>query len=147
MSTSRLLVGGAVLSLLIGGMAAFKRPDFNPASAQSLRSSSSPSASPQVAASPTVSSAIASVQPAVSSYSGYQAHKITTCGNQPSNANFRQFPSLATPAILGGVKYGDIVYLTGRTAYSDGVNWYEAIAPSLFSVPNAEAINNTQPTR
>lgn len=145
MSTSRLLVGGAVLSLLIGGLAAFKRSDPSPA--QSISPAPSPSIVPPVAASPSAASTPASVQSPIPTYNGYQAHQISTCAGQPSNANFRQFPSLATSAILGGVKRGDIVYLTGRTAYSSGVTWYEAIAPSLFPVPDPGAINSTQPNQ
>lgn len=144
MSISRLLIGGAVLTLLIGGMAAFKHSNSSPASAQSFNSAPAPSPLPQIAASP-----VATPQAVVPSpnYQGYQAHRITTCSGQPSNVNFRQFPSLSPNAILGGVPSGEMVYLTGRTTYGDGVNWYEAIAPSLFPVPDAGAINNTQPNQ
>lgn len=147
MSTSRLLIGGAILSVLIGGMAAFKRPEANLASAQSLHPTPSPSVSPQVATSPAASPIPAPVQPAAPNYSSYQAHRITTCAGQESNANFREFPSLSSTAILGAVRHGDLVYLTGRTVSQNGVIWYEAISPSLFPVPDVGAINNTQPNQ
>ena len=52
MSTSRLLVGGAVLSLLVGGMVAFKRSELSPAFAQAFGSAPAPFTSPLVAVSP-----------------------------------------------------------------------------------------------
>lgn len=144
MSISRLLIGGAVLSLSVGGMAAFKHSNSSPASAQAFSPAPTPSTSPQIAASPTATPQTVVPSP---NYQGYQAHRITTCAGQPSNANFRQSPSLSPSTVLGAVSSGETIYLTGRTTYSDGVNWHEAIAPSLFPVPDAGAINNTQPGR
>jgi hypothetical protein len=77
----------------------------------------------------------------------YQAHRITTCEGQESNTNFRAYPSLSPNALLGAVRHNDIVYLTGRQTYENGVAWHEAIAPSLFPVPDPGAINNTQPNQ
>ncbi|MFQ3629504.1 MAG: hypothetical protein SNJ81_18260 [Cyanobacteriota bacterium] len=35
--------------------------------------------------------------------------------------------------MLGVVAYGDVVQLTGKVIRADGVEWFEAIAPRLYS--------------
>ena len=131
----RLLIGGAVLSLLVGGAAAFKRPS-SPPPAQAL----SPPASavvPSVAPSPVP-------PPVPASTPAYYSQKITNCAGAGSNANFRQYPSLDPRAVLGVVAFGDSVELTGRVIQGDGVTWYEAIAPALYPSPDAEAQNKLE---
>lgn len=71
----------------------------------------------------------------------YYSQRITTCAGSESNANFRQYPTLDSTSVLGVVAYGDSVRLTGRTIQSDGVVWYEAIAPALYPSPDAGAQN------
>jgi hypothetical protein len=71
----------------------------------------------------------------------YYSQRITTCAGSESNANFRQYPTLDPTSVLGVVAYGDSVQLTGRTMQSDGVVWYEAIAPDLYPSPDAGAQN------
>jgi len=71
----------------------------------------------------------------------YYSQQITTCAGSESNANFRQHPTLDPTSVLGVVAYGDSVQLTGRTIQSDGVVWYEAIAPDLYPSPDAGAQN------
>jgi len=85
--------------------------------------------------------------PSPSYTQNYQAHRITTCGAQESKANFRAYSSLSPTAILGAVRHGDSLYLTVRQTYENGIAWYEAVAPSLFAVPDPRAINNTQPNQ
>lgn len=90
---------------------------------------------------PTVTQGSVAIDP------NYQAHRITTCSGNPASANFREVPSLAPAAVLGAVKQGEIVYLTGRRIQSEGVIWYEAIAPSLFPVPEPSAQNHSEPNQ
>ncbi len=75
----------------------------------------------------------------------YYSQQITTCAGSESNANFRQYPTLDPTSVLGVVAYGDSVQLTGRTIQSDGIVWYEAIAPDLYPSPDAGAQNRLDP--
>ncbi len=79
--------------------------------------------------------------PPVPEQPAYYSQQITTCAGSESNANFRQYPTLDPASVLGVVAYGDSVQLTGRTIQSDGVVWYEAIAPNLSPSPDAGAQN------
>ncbi|WP_088889816.1 hypothetical protein [Leptolyngbya ohadii] len=53
---------------------------------------------------------------------------IRSCNGQSGNANLRSEPRLAHEAILGVVRQGQAVRLTGRAAINEGEFWYEAIA-------------------
>lgn len=83
--------------------------------------------------------------PPPSEQPAYYSQQITTCAGSESNANFRQYPTLDPTSVLGVVAYGDSVQLTGRTIQSDGVVWYEAIAPDLYPSPDAGARNRLDP--
>lgn len=52
---------------------------------------------------------------------------INTCNGVEGNANLRVSP---TGGVLGVVRWGETVQLTGHTAEWNGL-WYEAIVPSL----------------
>ena len=71
----------------------------------------------------------------------YQTYQIPVdCNGAPSSgANFRQYPTLDSSAILGGVDAGQTIWLTGRRIKSDGVIWYEVINPT----PLAPTIDST----
>ena len=58
---------------------------------------------------------------------------ISTCNGESGDANFRATPSMAKSAIVGVIKSGQQVYLTGRTMQADGEIWHEAIAPQFQS--------------
>lgn len=77
----------------------------------------------------------------------YYTRQIRTCAGRESNANFRAYPSLDPRSILGVVAYGDSVNLSGLTIQSDGVVWYEAIAPILYPSLNALVKPRTEPNQ
>ncbi|MBE9182523.1 hypothetical protein IQ268_28645 [Oculatella sp. LEGE 06141] len=162
MNRSQIIAAGGAIALMIGSTTALSKtraeggvhPSIQAPSVQTRSIWPTPpsmatlplQAPAAVTPSPMLSSPTP-VQAAVPDDSQYQVHRITTCAGQPGNANFRTYPSLHSAAILGAVVSGEVVYLTGRTAYSDAVNWHEAIAPSLSPVFEAGAINNTQPNQ
>ncbi|MBE9101161.1 hypothetical protein [Vacuolonema iberomarrocanum] len=53
--------------------------------------------------------------------------QIDQCNGHFLAANFRAYPAYTPTAIRGAVLRGEWVYLTGETADSDGILWYEAI--------------------
>ena len=55
-----------------------------------------------------------------------------------------QHPTLDPTSVLGVVAYGDSLHLTGRMIQADGIVWYEAIAPDLYSSPDAGAQNRLE---
>ncbi|WP_458651607.1 hypothetical protein [Sivoneniella epilithica] len=61
----------------------------------------------------------------------YRTYQIPAyCNGSPSSgANFRQYPTLDSSAILGAVESGQTIWLTGQRIKSDGVVWYESINP------------------
>lgn len=71
--------------------------------------------------------------------------RIHACNGEVSRANFREFPTLNSSAILGEVKWGDSVRLKGRVIQAEGVTWYEAIAPALISSREPAAQNQLEP--
>lgn len=121
MSISRLLIGGVVVSLAIGGMSAFKRPASSSIAVQS------PSPSPPPAQS------LSAPVPAPDPTPGYRSQRISSCAGVEANANFRSYPSFDPASIVGVVANGDVVLLTGRVMQSEGEVWYEAIAPIIYS--------------
>lgn len=158
MNRSQIILAGGAIALVVGSTAALSKSKSEPATNAGIQVSSNLStqsaianpvpSSPTATPAPASPSVASSVQLAASDYAqNYQAHRITTCNGQPSNANFRQFPSLSPSTVLGAVASGETIYLTGRTTYSNGVTWHEAIAPTLFPVPDAGAINNAQPNQ
>lgn len=158
MNRSQIILAGGAISLVIGSTAALSKSKSEPATNAEIQTSSRLSTQSAIAnpapplltatPAPASSSVAAPVQPVALNYAqNYQVDRITTCSGQPNNANFRQSPSLSPSTVLGAVASGGTIYLTGRTAYGDGVNWHEAISPSLFPVPDAGAINNTQPNQ
>lgn len=155
MNRSQIILAGGAIALVIGSTAALSKTKSEPMTNSAIQANSmlptqsavANTPSPPPAAPSLSAPAPAPTQSSAPDYSGYQAHRITTCSGQESNANFRQFPSLSSSAILGAVRHGDLVYLTGRTTSQNGVAWYEAIAPSLFPVPDPGAVNNPQPNQ
>jgi len=142
-----LLGTAGAIALVVGAkMALNKQPD-SALAVQSNSMLSVPSQS-QPQTNPSPSPVIPPLAQSAPSYAqSYQSLQISTCGGRKSNANFRAYPSLSPSAILGGVESGQIVYLTGRSTYGDGVYWYEAIAPSLFPVSEPGAQNRTEPNQ
>lgn len=61
----------------------------------------------------------------------YRTYQIPAyCNGSPSSgANFRQYPTMDSKAVLGGVDAGQTIWLTGQRIKSDGVIWYEAVNP------------------
>jgi hypothetical protein len=57
--------------------------------------------------------------------SNLTAKQIDTCNGTPASAYFRSSPSLERSAIIGSVRRGSTVYLTGMTQPGDGLRWYE----------------------
>ncbi|HIK15214.1 MAG TPA: hypothetical protein IGS53_08015 [Leptolyngbyaceae cyanobacterium M33_DOE_097] len=74
----------------------------------------------------------------------YYSRRISTCAGAGRNANFRAHPSLDPRSILGVIRYGESVQLTGKVIQGDGVTWYEAIAPALYSSLDAGAQNRLE---
>ena len=157
MNHSQIILAGGAIALVIGATAALSKTKLQSAAnpsiqANSMLSNPAITASPipqtpaAVAPSPVPTSATP-VQPVASDYSSYQAHRITSCGGQEANANFRAYPSLNASVVLGAVRHGDLIYLTGRITSGDGVDWFEAIAPALFPVPDPGAQNRTEPNQ
>lgn len=156
MNRSQIILAGGAIALVIGSTAALSETKAasilgSPTQANAIQATAMP-LTPSVIATPQPSGNSlpappipAPLSPFAPNYSSYQAHRISTCEGQPSNANFRAYPSLNASAILGVVKHGQMIYLTGRITYSDGVNWHEAITPSLFSVLDSRAQNYTEP--
>ncbi|MBD2465600.1 hypothetical protein H6G89_31905 [Oscillatoria sp. FACHB-1407] len=75
----------------------------------------------------------------------YYTRQVKTCAGRESNANFRAYPSLDPRSIVGVVAYGDSVNFTGLTIQSDGVVWYEVIAPVLYPSLDALVPPRTEP--
>lgn len=90
---------------------------------------------PSLSASPTNEQTSLAIDPS------YQAHRITTCNGMPASANFRGVPSFASSALIGAVRHGEIVYLTGKIALGDGVKWYEVVATTLSPMQDQVAPN------
>ena len=60
----------------------------------------------------------------------YRVHRLTGCTSTPAGgANFRRYPSMDARTILGVVRVGESVWMTGQSVSSDGVIWYEVINP------------------
>lgn len=137
---------GARIALVVGGrMALNQHSPFNSALAYGESSSSPVQANTLLQLGTTrASSSPAPISP-VPKQPAYYSQRITTCAGSESNANFRQYPTLDPTSVLGVVAYGDSVQLTGRTIQSDGVVWYEAIAPDLYPSPDAGAQNRLEP--
>lgn len=74
-------------------------------------------------------------------------HTIQYCNGVFGNAHFREKPTFASKAILGAIKAGDGVQLTGKQVYADGGSWHEAIAPMLYPTTNQEAQNILDPNQ
>ena len=133
MSTTRLLLGGAVLSLLIGGMAVFKRPASDPVSAQApsaltarnTKTAQQPPTDPKP-------------QP-IAAASQLLSITISSCNGELGDANFRSSPSMAVSAIAGVIESGQSVYLTGRIVQSDGEVWHEVTFPGASRDPGRES--------
>lgn len=53
--------------------------------------------------------------------------QINTCNEHPAAANFRAYPNYSPNVIKGVVEWREWVYLTGITAYGDGIRWYQAM--------------------
>ena len=114
MNRSQIILAGGAIALVIGSTAALSKSKSEPATNVGIQTSLSLSTQPAIAnpalplltatpvpASPSVA---VPVQPSAPNYAqNYQAHRITTCSGQHSNANFRQFPSLSPSTVLGAV--------------------------------------------
>ena len=73
--------------------------------------------------------------------------EILYCNGEANNAHFRESPTLVATSILGAIKRGDWVYLTGKQMQADGVRWHEAIAPTLYPTVNKGAQNHLAPNQ
>jgi hypothetical protein len=143
-----LLLGMAgAIALVVGGKMALNQQSPSN-SALAYGENSSPPVQPNAIVQPGTTRANSSNPvpvPPVPKQPAYYSQQITTCAGSESNANFRQYPTLDPTSVLGVVAYGDSVQLTGRTIQSDGVVWYEAIAPDLYPSPDAGAQNRLDP--
>lgn len=72
---------------------------------------------------------------------------INHCNGKHGNAHFRKQPTFASNAILGAVKAGDTVQLTGNQVFVDGIWWHEAIASTLHAASTDQAQNNLEPNQ
>jgi len=125
------------LALVIGGkIAVNKQPASESASA--VQSSSVLSIPSPVAVSPEQQ---LNPSPTPVASPSYYSRRISTCAGAGRNANFRAYPSLDPRSVLGVIRYGESVQLTGKVIQGDGVTWYEAIAPALYPSPDSKAQN------
>ncbi|MBE9182450.1 hypothetical protein IQ268_28275 [Oculatella sp. LEGE 06141] len=160
MNRSLGFVSGCAIALIIGGIAASRSlsssPPTSPSSSSAPVTSSSFFQNPILRSDDEDAPGLASsanpplaqqVQQVEEPYlNEQQGHRLTSCQGH-SFANFREFPSLSPTAILGAVEAGQTVQLTGRQIESDGVLWYEAIAPQLRQVIESSAQNKLDPNQ
>lgn len=72
---------------------------------------------------------------------------IERCGTKPGDANFRRHPTFSPAAILGVIKAGSTIHLTGEKKIAEGEVWYMAIAPELHPSNAVSAQNQLQPNQ
>ncbi|MGB3495216.1 MAG: hypothetical protein WBA57_20975 [Elainellaceae cyanobacterium] len=72
-------------------------------------------------------------------------HEAMTCNDLPNSAYLRTNPGTNPATILGVVRPGEWVQLTGHAASSEGKLWYEIVSPQLARSVYPGAINRLEP--
>ncbi len=137
MSTSRLLVGGTVLSLAICGLAVVNHSPATPPLARSPRLPSTTALLPLVVSPTSVP------LPSVSATPSAQSFRISTCHGSPAPANFRQIPNFSPGSILGVVTIGQSVQIAPHPVQAEGLVWYQVVNLAPLA-PSTEATAQNQ---